>query len=201
MCSEALFVLNGSLTGGTNLVLYTLHPRMPGVRYFLRIADGVPVGDLAGNLIPAGSTFPVAVFTNTVIQLDASQAWRYEQSGADLEAAWRSNTFNDAGWTRGAAPLDAFRSFPGSSPPLCRGTLPEVREPVRTEILLAPPISVTTPGETQARRLSVPVEVAKRFKKRRLALKAGAAAGKGATVPPAGPVPSAPILYPAAGAQ
>ena len=134
---EALFVLNGSLTGGTNLVLYTLHPRMPGVRYLLRIADGVPVGDLAGNLIPAGSTFPVAVFTNTVIQLDASQTWRYEQSGADLGSAWRSNTFNDAGWTSGAAPLDAFRSFPGSSPPLCRGTLPEVSEPVRTCVSLS----------------------------------------------------------------
>lgn len=47
-----------------------------------------------------------------------------------------------------------------------------LREPARTEILLTPPVVTISPGETQARRISVPVEVAKRFKRRRLALKA-----------------------------
>ena len=46
-----------------------------------------------------------------------------------------------------------------------------VREPARTETLLTAPVVTITPGVTQSRRISVPVEVAKRFKKRRLLLK------------------------------
>jgi hypothetical protein len=60
-----------------------------------------------------------------------------------------------------------------------------VRDPVRTELILPPPLVVTAPGETQARRISAPVEVARRFKKRRLALKASTAAAKGAAPAPA----------------
>ncbi len=61
-----------------------------------------------------------------------------------------------------------------------------VREPARTETMLTPPVVTITPGETQARRISVPLEVAKRFKRRRLALKAaqsGAAAKQSAPAP------------------
>lgn len=46
-----------------------------------------------------------------------------------------------------------------------------LREPTRTDSVLVPPVVTINPGETQARRLSVPVEVAKRFKKRRLGTK------------------------------
>lgn len=52
-----------------------------------------------------------------------------------------------------------------------------VREPARTEMLLTPPVVTISPGETQARRISVPLEVAKRFKRRRLALKGNQAGG------------------------
>ncbi len=70
------------------------------------------------------------------------------------------------------------------------GSAALVRDPARTDIQLAPPLIVTTPGEVQARRLSVPVEVARRFKKRRLALaKAGAGATKGGTAPAGAPPP------------
>jgi hypothetical protein len=67
-----------------------------------------------------------------------------------------------------------------------------VRDPSRPEILLVPPLSVTSPGESQARRISVPVEVARRFKQRRLATKAGTSATKGPA--PERMVP--PPLYP-----
>lgn len=63
------------------------------------------------------------------------------------------------------AQLTAIAGRPAASTQL-------VREPARTEILLTPPVVTISPGETQARRISVPLEVAKRFKKRRLALKA-----------------------------
>lgn len=46
-----------------------------------------------------------------------------------------------------------------------------LREPTRTDSVLVPPVVTINPGETQARRISVPVEVAKRFKKRRLTVK------------------------------
>jgi hypothetical protein len=86
----------------------------------------------------------------------------------------------------------------GRNPTSVSGAL--VRDPVRTELILPPPVSVTQPGETQARRILVPVEVAKRFKKRRLALKSGTGSGTGAskaapaaTVPtPAAPFPNTP---------
>ncbi len=68
-----------------------------------------------------------------------------------------------------------------------------VREPSKPEILLLPPLSVSSPGESQARRIAVPVEVARRFKKRREALKAPAAKAT-APVTPASPV--SPALNP-----
>ena len=46
-----------------------------------------------------------------------------------------------------------------------------VREPARTETVLTSPVVTIAPGETQARRISVPSEVARRFKRRRLTLK------------------------------
>jgi hypothetical protein len=49
-----------------------------------------------------------------------------------------------------------------------------VRDPAKPEILLVPPLSVSSPSESQSRRISVPVEVARRFKKRREAYKAAA---------------------------
>ena len=48
-------------------------------------------------------------------------------------------------------------------------TAPLVREPLRTETILGTPNVTVAPGETRARRISVPVEVARRFKSRRLA--------------------------------
>ncbi len=65
------------------------------------------------------------------------------------------------------------------------------REPARTQILLTPPVLTVSPGETQARRISVPVEVAKRFKRRRLALK-----GNQSPVPAAAPKSTAPPGFP-----
>ena len=130
-----LSVTSGSLTDGTNLILHTTEPRDPALRYFVRLATAI--GDLAGNPIPQDTILPVASFSNTVVQLGGSQSWRYEQSGADLGTAWRANSFNDAGWSAGAAPLDAFRSFPDSPPPLCRGFLPDIIEPVRTCLSLS----------------------------------------------------------------
>ncbi len=67
-----------------------------------------------------------------------------------------------------------------ASPPAAGSAL--VRDPVRPEIILVPPLSATSPGESQARRISVPVEVARRFKKRRLAVKSNATGAKGVTV-------------------
>ena len=64
-----------------------------------------------------------------------------------------------------------------------------VREPARTETLLTSPVVTITPSETQARRISVPLEVAKRFKRRRLALKA---AQSGLPPPKQGPTPAFP---------
>ncbi len=60
------------------------------------------------------------------------------------------------------------------------------RDPGRAEILLAPPVTTTAPGQTQARRISVPVDVARRFKKRRVAARAAAnvPATKNAPTPP-----------------
>lgn len=50
-------------------------------------------------------------------------------------------------------------------------TLPLLREPTRTDSVLVPPLVTVSPNETQTRRMSVPVEVAKRFKRRRLQVK------------------------------
>ncbi|MEY2407380.1 MAG: trimeric autotransporter adhesin [Verrucomicrobiota bacterium] len=131
-----LFVTFGELTDGTNVVLHTIGSRDPAVRYVVRILEGAAVGDLAGNLIPVGTRIPVASFSNAVVQLGGSQRWRYEQSGVDLGTSWRSNSFNDAGWSNGLGTFDAFRSFPGSVP-VCRPSLPVIDEPVRTCLALS----------------------------------------------------------------
>jgi hypothetical protein len=68
-----------------------------------------------------------------------------------------------------------------------------VRDPAKPEILLLPPLAVSAPGESQARRISVPVEVSRRFKKRREALKGPAPAAKAPLTPAA---PGQPIFSP-----
>ncbi len=67
-----------------------------------------------------------------------------------------------------------------------------VREPTRTDNQLTPPLTVTTPGEVQARRILVPVDVARRFKKRRLAARPGTVAVKGAPAAPTAPTAVSP---------
>jgi hypothetical protein len=71
-----------------------------------------------------------------------------------------------------ARPATATAAWPGL-----------VRETSKPEVLLLPPLSVTSPGESQARRISVPVEVARRFKKRREGLKAPVAKALAAPTP------------------
>lgn len=60
-------------------------------------------------------TAPVTVPAATVTFSPAGAVWRYLDNGTDQGTAWRSNSFNDTGWSNGPAMLgygDANGTFP-----------------------------------------------------------------------------------------
>src|SRR5205085_5507790 len=93
--SDAAAIANYRLSGGgSNLavslatyqgtnVLLTTSPRIPGLNYLLTVNN---VRDVAGNVIPADSTIPVA--TELVVLAADGAVWNYFQSDRDPGLGW-----------------------------------------------------------------------------------------------------------------
>ncbi len=115
-------ILNAVLQNGTNVILTTT-PRLAGSNYLLHVSG---IADLAvpPNIIPTNTYLPVLV-TVPLIPIDSTLRWRYDQSGRNLNTAWRSPAYNDSDWPLGAA------LFEGK-----RGTVPSLPEPLRTTLSL-----------------------------------------------------------------
>ncbi len=60
----------------------------------------------AGNPVTAG---PVQPQTVTLIPINGTHAWRYDETGSDLGTAWRATAFDDSAWLSGY-PVFAFDS-------------------------------------------------------------------------------------------
>jgi len=131
-----LTVLSGSIErGSTRLTLTTIEPRDPAQSYLLRLLLPLSEIDTAnhGNVLPAGTEVPIALFESTLIQNEGVQTWRYDQSGSDLSTNWIRPNFNDSGWLTGTDPFDAYRDGLAN----CRPSLPGTVLPVRTCLALS----------------------------------------------------------------
>jgi hypothetical protein len=80
-------------------------PRTAGVNYDVTITD--PVTNTCTGVSITG-TFQVAS-GKLLVDIDANQQWRYNDSGLDPGATWANVGFNDSAWPQGLAVLDAKR--------------------------------------------------------------------------------------------
>jgi hypothetical protein len=89
------------LVNGTNLLLTTA-VQAARVDHTLTISNVPALSQPALSGLNGAVTVRVPL---TVIALDAATAWRYQQSGGDPGAAWRTIGYNDAAWPTGASLL------------------------------------------------------------------------------------------------
>jgi len=130
---DALVVLGGTLVNGTNLFLSTVDPREENTAYIVQITGQIE--DDFGNIIPAGTQVPIALFETALIPIDQTKPWRYNQSGTDLGTSWLDPAYDDSTWLEGRAPFDALRSFETGS--ACRAVLPVTGGAVGTCLTLS----------------------------------------------------------------
>lgn len=72
------------------------------VRYAVVITG---VRDISSNPVNPNPTTLYVTKPFIVVRNDASQIWRFEDTGADLADAWRAPGFDDSGWASGAGAL------------------------------------------------------------------------------------------------
>src|SRR6185295_4817522 len=89
--NSVLTLLNGLIIDGTNLTLTSETPRDPAGSYFLRTEE--LIGDGFGNNIPVGTDVPVALFETSLIAMNGTHSWRYDQSGTDRGNVWTNAAF------------------------------------------------------------------------------------------------------------
>jgi hypothetical protein len=124
---QTLEVSQVTVTDGTNLVLTTSAPRTPGVAYKLYADRGVGLGDIYGNVIPAGPLSQINVTEPVVFQQtlnDYAGTQDTELRGAAPAAVQGANTFvtvdnaDGGGVSQGLLRFgDLFGSGPGQIPP------------------------------------------------------------------------------------
>jgi hypothetical protein len=128
-----LTVVSGTIDNGTNLTLATLEPREANTSYVVRrLSDLHELVD-HGNVLPAETTVPIALFESALISNDDPHPWRYDHSGFDPGADWIRPEYNDTAWQTGAGAFDAIVSHGSSTG--CHPTLQGIMfepVPVRT---------------------------------------------------------------------
>ena len=131
--SGALGISFVTLTDETNVTLTTINPRDPTRSYV--VSNGFEIPDRFGNVLPANTMTPVAVFPVELIS--STNSWRYDRSGTDFGTNWFTAALSDAAWSNGPAPLDVFRATSVTPEPHCRfdGLLPGTGDPVGTCLL------------------------------------------------------------------
>lgn len=85
-------------------------------------------------LVGMFSCLPRASAQRIVRLVEFTNSWRYEQSGANLGTAWRTNNFNDTAWATGRGIL-AAEDAPGPY---------NVHAPINTTLAVGPTGNVTT---------------------------------------------------------
>ena len=132
--AAALTTVTITRVNATNVILLTAEERQPSVSYVLHFEELETVSDLHGNQMLHGNDTPVALFQSELISL-TNTVWRFDQSDTDFGTNWVTNGYNDANWTNGIGPFDAWRVF--NSPSTCRDFLPGTGDNVNTCLTLS----------------------------------------------------------------
>jgi hypothetical protein len=98
-------ILGAEALSETNILLTTA-PRAAFTGYKL-IINGVE--DIHDVPIAPNSEVPLAQFEVSLLVVDDTHFWRYEQSGTDLGVEWVSPDYPDLFWSEGLAAFDAKR--------------------------------------------------------------------------------------------
>lgn len=112
----------------TNVTYTTSEERNPAVEYVFGL--NFDIFDLNDNILPAGTSIPVASFPATLLTL-SDPIWRYHDTGANPGAGWAATGFDDSSWNNGQCVFDAFRAE-STSTTFCRPLVAGTLEPVGT---------------------------------------------------------------------
>jgi hypothetical protein len=91
-----LAVLSATLTNGTNVILIT-GPRAAGHQYVL-VVNGLRDVSAAAN--PTVANGHIGIDQETLL-FTYNWVWRYDESGANLQTAWRDPAYDDSAWPSG----------------------------------------------------------------------------------------------------
>lgn len=119
---ESLVVLSATLTNGTNVIIVTAEPRIEGGRYGVVVTD-VHDAAAAGNSVIADARIGIDY---EIPLMRYTHSWRYNDSGTNLDVAWRESGYDDAAWAVGPGLL-GFESGPLPLPILTTLPPPELR--------------------------------------------------------------------------